>query len=64
VIDVGVPLQATPTETAPAETKPLGRGDAAYGGGARATDVDTERLGDVTYPADNTLGQPTDPNRT
>ena len=62
-MDVGVPLAAMPTETAPVETEALGRGDASYGGGAPATEVEPDRSADVTYPPDNTLGQPTDPNR-
>jgi hypothetical protein len=62
VMDVGVPLAATPTETGPVEADTLGQGDAAYGGGAAVTDIDTDRSDDVV--PDNTLGQPTDPNRT
>ena len=64
VVDVGVPLEATPTETRSADSEPLRRGDASYGGGAPATDVYTDRSGNVAYPPDNTLGEPTDPNRT
>ena len=64
VMDVGVPLEATPTDTGPVETEPRGREDAIYGGGAPATDVYTDRSDNVAYPPDNTLGQPTDPNRT
>jgi hypothetical protein len=61
-MDVGVPLAATPTETAP-ETEQLGRGDASYGGGAPVTEGEPDRSADVVYPPDNTLGQPTDPDR-
>jgi carbon monoxide dehydrogenase subunit G len=60
-IDVGVPLQAMPTDTPPVETEPLGREDATYGGDA---DVYTDRAGNIDYPPDNSVGQPTDPDRT
>jgi uncharacterized membrane protein len=76
-MDVGTPLEATPTERAGVESEPLARGDASYGeplsredasygGGAPSTDadVDTERSGNATYPPDNTFGQPADPDRT
>jgi len=62
VLDVGVPLAATPTETGPTETEPLGQGDTAYGGVAPVTDIDTDRSGDVV--PDNAFGHPTDPDRT
>jgi len=61
-MDVGVPLEATPAETGAAETEPLVRGDAAYGGGAPADDVYSDPSNSAT--PENTLGQPTDPNRT
>jgi ribosome-associated toxin RatA of RatAB toxin-antitoxin module len=63
-MDVGVPLGAMPTETGPAETDPLDRGDLTYGGGVPGTGVYTDRSGDVANPPDNTLGQPRDPDRT
>jgi uncharacterized protein YndB with AHSA1/START domain len=62
-MDVGVPLEATPTYTGQAENQPLDPGDAGYGGGAPSTDVYTDRSGNVAYPPPNTLGQPTDPDR-
>ena len=62
-MDVGVPLAAMPTETAPADTEPDGRGDDTYGGGAPATEVYTDRSDNAAYPANNPLGQPTDPDR-
>jgi ribosome-associated toxin RatA of RatAB toxin-antitoxin module len=63
-MDVGVPLEATPSYTGQAEPEPLDRGDATYGGGVPSTDVYTDRSGDAANPPDNTLGQPTDPDRT
>ena len=63
-MDVGVPLEAMPTETGPVETVPLDREDVTYGGGAPGTGVYTDRSGNVAYPPDNTLGQPSDPDRT
>ena len=63
-MDVGVPLKAMPTETGPVETVPLDREDVTYGGGAPGTGVYTDRSGNVAYPPDNTLGQPSDPDRT
>jgi carbon monoxide dehydrogenase subunit G len=63
-MDVGVPLQAMPVDAGPTETEPLDRDDSTYDdGGAPGTDVYTDRSG-VGYPPDNTLGQPTDPDRT
>jgi hypothetical protein len=63
-MDVGVPFEATPTYTGQAETEPVDRGDAAYGGGTPGGDVYTDRSDTTAYPPDNTLGQPTDPDRT
>ena len=63
-MDVGVPLEATPTYTGQAEPELLDRGDATYSGGVPSTDVYTDRSGDVANPPDNTFGQPTDPDRT
>ena len=64
-MDVGVPLAAMPTETGRADTEPYRQGDATYGGGAPATDVYDDRSSNAAaYPPDNTLGQPTDPDRT
>jgi ribosome-associated toxin RatA of RatAB toxin-antitoxin module len=63
-MDVGVPLEATPSYTGQTEPEPLDRGDATYGGGVPSTDVYTDRSGDAANPPDNTLGQPTDPDRT
>jgi uncharacterized protein YndB with AHSA1/START domain len=63
-MDVGVPFDATPTYTGQVETEPLDRGKAAYSGGAPGTDVYTDQSGNLAYPPDNTLGQPTDPDRT
>ena len=63
-MDVGVPLEATPTQTVPVDTEPPVRDDVASGGGAPATDVYTDRASNAAYPPDNTLGQPTDPDRT
>jgi uncharacterized protein YndB with AHSA1/START domain len=63
-MDVGVPFEATPTYTGQVETEPLDRGDASYGAEAPSTDVYTDRSGNLAYPPDNTLGQPTDPDRT
>ena len=60
-LEVGVPFEATPTYTGQAETEPLDRGDATYGGGAPSTDVYTDRSGNVANPPDNTFGQPSDP---
>ena len=60
-MDVGVPFEATPTYTGQAETEPLDRGDATYGGGAPSTDVYTDRSGDAANPPDNTFGQPSNP---
>jgi hypothetical protein len=61
---VGVPFEATPTYTGQADTEPLDQGDATYGGGAPSTDVYIDRSGNIANPPDNTLGQPTDPDRT
>ena len=63
-LNVGVPFEASPGYTGQAETEPLDRGDATYGGGAPGTDVYTDRSGDVANPPDNTFGQPNDPDRT
>jgi ribosome-associated toxin RatA of RatAB toxin-antitoxin module len=63
-MDVGVPFEATPTYTGQVETEPLDRGNATYRGGAPSTDVYTDQSGNVASPPDNTLGQPTDPDRT
>ena len=63
-MDVGVPLEATPTQTGPVDTEPPVRDDVTSGGGAPATDVYTDRSSNAAYPPDNTLGQPTDPDRT
>ncbi len=63
-MDVGVPFEATPTYTGQTETEPFDRDDASYGGGAPGTDAGTDRSGNVAYPPDNSLGQPTDPDRT
>ena len=60
-LDVGVPLEATPTYTGQAETEPLDPGDVTSGGGAPGTDVYTDRSGNVANPPDNTFGQPSDP---
>jgi uncharacterized protein YndB with AHSA1/START domain len=60
-LDVGVPFEATPTYTGRAETEPLDQGDATYGGDAANTDDYPDQSGDVTYPPDNTFGQPSDP---
>ena len=62
VLDVGVPLEATPTNTAPVETDPLGRDDATAGGGA-GTDVYADRSGTGAYQPDNPVGQSPDPER-
>ena len=63
-MDVGVPLEATPSQTGPVDTEPPVRDDVTSGGGAPATDVYTDRSSNAAYPPDNTLGQPTDPDRT
>ena len=64
VMDVGVPLAATPTETGPAGTESDIREDLTYGGGVPATNVYTDPSGNVASPPNNALGQPTDPDRT
>jgi ribosome-associated toxin RatA of RatAB toxin-antitoxin module len=63
-MDVGVPFEATPTYAGQAEADPLDRGDVTSGGGVPGTDDYTDRSGDAGYPPDNTLGQPSDPDRT
>lgn len=60
-LNVGVPLEASPTYAGQAETEPLDRGDVTSGGPAHSTDVYTDRTGDVASPPDNTFGQPSDP---
>jgi ribosome-associated toxin RatA of RatAB toxin-antitoxin module len=62
-MDVGVPFEATPTYTGQAETEPVDRGDATYGGGTPGTDVYPDRSGGTDYPPDNTFGRPADPDR-
>jgi hypothetical protein len=62
-MDVAVPLEATPTETAPVATERLGRGDATYGGGAPS-----RKWSLIVRPASpirqtTPSGQPTDPDR-
>ena len=63
-MDVGVPLEASPTYAGRTETEPLDRDAADYAGGTAGTDVYTDRSDNIAYPPDNTLGQPTDPDRT
>jgi carbon monoxide dehydrogenase subunit G len=60
VMNVGVPLEAAPTETGAAAAEPLVREHV----GAPVTDVYTDRPGSAAYPPDNTRGQPTDTNQT
>jgi uncharacterized membrane protein len=63
-LNVGVPLEASPTYTGQAETAPLDQGDASYASGAPGADVYTDPSDEVTGRPDNTFGQPSDPNRT
>ena len=63
-MDVGVPLEASPTYTGQAESEPLDREAAGYAGGTLGSDDYTDRSDSTAYPHDNTLGQPTDPDRT
>ena len=63
-MDVGVPLEASPTYTGQAESEPLDREAAGYAGGTLGRDDFTDRSDSTAYPPDNTLGQPTDPDRT
>ena len=62
-MDVGVPLEATPTQTVLVETEPPVQEGVGFGGGAPATDAYADRDGNAAYPPDNTFGQPTDPDR-
>jgi uncharacterized membrane protein len=63
-MDVGVPLEASPTYTGQAESEPLDREAAGSAGGTLGRDDYTDRSDSTAYPPDNTLGQPTDPDRT
>jgi carbon monoxide dehydrogenase subunit G len=63
-MDVGVPLEASPTYTGQAESEPLDREAAGYAEGTPGRDDYTDRSDSTAYPPDNTLGQPTDPDRT
>jgi hypothetical protein len=57
-------LEASPTYTGQVESEPLDHEGAGYAGGTPGPDVYTDRSDDTAYPPDNTLGQPTDPDRT
>ncbi len=63
-LNVGVPLDASPTYTGQAETAPLDQGDASFASGVPSADVYTDPSDDVTGRPDNTFGQPGDPDRT
>ena len=63
-MDVGVPLEASPTYAGRTESEPLDREAADYTGATPGPDAYPDRSDDITYPPDNTLGQPTDPDRT
>jgi len=63
-MDVGVPLEASPTSTGQVESEPLDREAAGYAGDTSDRDVYTDRSDSTAYPPDNTLGRPTDPDRT
>jgi len=62
-MDVGAPLEATPTQTGPLVTEPGVNEDEISGRGVPATDAYTDRSDDDAYPRANTLGQPTDQDR-
>jgi ribosome-associated toxin RatA of RatAB toxin-antitoxin module len=63
-MDVGVPFEATPTYAGGPENETVDRGVGYDAGGAPGTDVYPDRTDDTSYPPDNTLGQPANPDRT